>query len=117
MLVGPDESYRLDKRFSCTVNCETEKDRLREFGVVVMVVVPVAVAVGIAEGRAGTYLFAANRIPPVDKRYGFSFVSSRFSNTAYPALFWGIMRRRVVIVYRRCGTAYRSHLAAWSRDP
>ena len=32
MLVGPDESYRLDKRFSCTVNCETEKDRLWEFG-------------------------------------------------------------------------------------
>lgn len=32
MLVGPDESYRLDKRFSCTVNCETEKDKLWEFG-------------------------------------------------------------------------------------
>jgi hypothetical protein len=26
------------------------------------------------------------------------------------AVYWGIMRRRVVIVYRRFGTTYRSHL-------
>jgi hypothetical protein len=32
------------------------------------------------------------------------------------ALFWGITRRRVVILYRRFGTTYRSHLQA-SRSP
>jgi hypothetical protein len=26
------------------------------------------------------------------------------------ALFWGITRSRVVIIYRRFGTTYRSHL-------
>ena len=29
------------------------------------------------------------------------------------AVFWGIMRRRVVIVYRRFGTTYRSHPHGW----
>jgi hypothetical protein len=32
------------------------------------------------------------------------------------ALFWGITQRRVVIVYRRFGTTYRSHLQR-SRSP
>jgi hypothetical protein len=29
---------------------------------------------------------------------------------AYPVVFWVITRRRVVIIYRRFGTTYRSHL-------
>jgi hypothetical protein len=32
------------------------------------------------------------------------------------ALFWGIMQRRVVIIYRRFGATYRSHLQG-SRNP
>jgi hypothetical protein len=32
------------------------------------------------------------------------------------ALFWGITQRRIVILYRRVGTKYRSHLQ-WSRSP
>jgi hypothetical protein len=43
------------QRFSCTVNCETEKDRLQEDGVMVMV----AAALG-TEGEEGACLFAAN---------------------------------------------------------
>jgi hypothetical protein len=35
------------------------------------------------------------------------------------APFWDIMRRRMVIVYRRFGTTYRSHLqgSSWTLDP
>jgi hypothetical protein len=34
---------------------------------------------------------------------------TRINITLKSAVFWGIMRRRVVIVYRRFGTTYRSH--------
>jgi hypothetical protein len=50
------------QRFSCTVNCETEKDRLRVEGVMVMVVA----AVGTVRGGGGS-LFAANTVPPTDR--------------------------------------------------
>jgi hypothetical protein len=41
---------------------------------------------------------------------------SRFRIVVRSALFWDITQRRVVILYRRFGTTFRSHLQGW-RSP
>jgi len=86
MLVGPDESYRLDKRFSCTVNCETEKDRLWELGGVGdgdVVVVLVGLEVEMAGEGSGGCLFAGTESSSW-QRHGSSFVSPSFRNVFCP---------------------------------
>jgi hypothetical protein len=47
-------------------------------------------------------------VPSVQFSHGTSLKYS--SLILKSALFWGITRRRVVIIYRRFGTTYRSHL-------
>jgi hypothetical protein len=41
---------------------------------------------------------------------GIASNAKQINSTLRSALFWDITRRRVVIVYRRFGTSYRSHL-------
>jgi hypothetical protein len=63
-------------------------------------------------GRTSTYIHAKFHI---SRRSSYVYITEtdatlrQIIHRLKSAVFWGIMRRRVVIVYRRFGTTYRSH--------